>query len=91
MSQVSGQVTVTTAGTAVQGPNIKGFKFLVKALPGNTGNIYVGNDGNNDVDVNTGFHLSAGDLIYIEVSNLSHLYFDASVNAQKVCWILAEA
>ncbi len=38
MSQVSGQVTVTTAGTAVQGPNIKGFKFLVKALSGNTGN-----------------------------------------------------
>lgn len=49
--KLSGQVTVTTAGTAVQetgAPN--GRYFLIRALAGNSGVVYVGNDGAGDFD-----------------------------------------
>ena len=87
----SGQITVTTAGTAVQGNNIvtrEPLGFLLKALSTNSGKIYVGNDGSDDVTSTNGFELSAGDPpIYVEASNLNELWFDASVNGCKVCWI----
>jgi len=41
----SGQITVTTAGTEVQGPDIKAQGFFIKGKTTNTGLGYVGNDG----------------------------------------------
>lgn len=87
---LSGQITVTTAGTEVQGGNVPlPNGVFIKALAANTGKIYVGNDGAGAISSSTGFELSAGELIIILVDNLNKLWFDASVNAQKVCWIKA--
>ena len=84
----SGQITVTTAGTAVQGtstPNYTGF--FIRALSGNTGNVYIGNDGAGDVTSANGYELAPGDQIYIEVPNLSDLWFDAATNGDKFSWL----
>jgi len=84
----SGQITVTTAGTAVQGtstPNYTGF--FIRALSGNTGNVYLGNDGAGDVTSANGYELAPGDQIYIEVPNLSDLWFDAATNGDKFSWL----
>lgn len=87
---ISGQITVTTAGTAVQGSAVDliGGVFI-RALEGNTGNVYVGNDGAGDVTSSNGFELGPGDIIYIPVQNLSDLWFDAATNGDKFCWIKA--
>lgn len=85
---ISGQITVTTAGTAVQGSDIDCFGVFIKALPTNTGVIYLGNV-NGDITTSNGFPLSAGEVIYLEITNLSHLWFDASVNSQKIAWLLS--
>ncbi len=86
--ECSGQITVTTAGTEVAGPNVSGSCFEIKALPSNAGIMYVGNDGSNAVSSSTGFALSAGEVVILEnITNLSQIYFDASVNGEKVCWI----
>jgi len=88
--EISGQITVVTAGVAVQGPAIDGPNFLFKAHPDNTGKIWVGNV-NGTVTVNNGYPLEVGDSpLIMEVSGLEHLWFNASANNQKVCWIKIE-
>ncbi|GAG99225.1 unnamed protein product [marine sediment metagenome] len=95
MAATSGQVTVTTAGTAVQGPDIDVVnQVTLGGLSGNTGLTYAGNDGAGDVTNANGFEFDAGGLIRIEVSNkvvtnLSQLWFDCATNGDKVCWILS--
>jgi hypothetical protein len=87
---VSGQITVTTAGTAVQGGNVElSNGVYVKALAGNTGVVYVGNDGAGDVAAGNGFQLSAGEVVPVQVSNLNQLWFDAATNGDKFCWLKA--
>lgn len=87
---MSGVITVTTAGTAVQGTSVAGEGFFIRALKANTGIIYVGNDGNGDVASTNGYELSAGDQIYVDAPNLALLWFDASVNGEKACWLKAK-
>lgn len=88
MAARSGQITVTTAGTAVQGTaTAKYYGFYIRALSTNTGKVYVGNDGANDVTSSNGYELSAGDDIYIECQNLNELCFDSATNGDKFCWI----
>ena len=83
----SGQITVTTAGTAVQGTDVVGGAFLLKAHADNTGIIYVGNV-SGDVASTNGYPLEANeDGIEVIVGNLSALWFDSSVNGEKCCWI----
>jgi hypothetical protein len=85
----SGQITVTTAGTAVKGPNVVNASgFYIKALSGNTGKVYVGNV-NGDIDSGNSFELAAGDLIIGQVVNLNELWFDAATSADKFCWLKA--
>jgi hypothetical protein len=84
---MAGQITITTAGTAVVGTDVPGYGFFIRALEGNTGLVYVGNDGAGDVTASNGFELGTGDSIYIEVPNLNYLYFDAATNGDKVCWV----
>lgn len=88
---VSGQITVTTAGTAVQGTDVTlNNGVWLAALGGNTGNCYVGNDGANDVTATNGFELVKGvTFIHVTVRNLNELWFDAATNGDKVCWIAA--
>jgi hypothetical protein len=87
---MSGVITVTTAGTAVNGTdaNLPNGVYI-KAAIANTGNMYVGNDGAGDVASTNGFELDAGDVILVQVRNLKDLWFDSSVNGEKVCWIKA--
>lgn len=85
----SGQITVTTGGTAVQGPATpQGSQFAIKAHPDNTDTVWVGNNGSNDVAAANGFPLDAGEGIVVDVSSLRSLYFDADVDGEKFCWFL---
>lgn len=88
MGASSGQKNVAVPGTAealgngpVNGP------LVIKALDTNTSVVVVGNDGGNDVDVNTGFHLSAGESIEFRwVGDLGRIWLDAAVAGEGVCW-----
>lgn len=83
---LSGQITVTTAGTEVQGPTTPGQgTYAIKAHPDNTDTVWVGNDGNGAVSSSNGFPLDAGEG-YIFSGLLSDLWFDADVNGHKFCW-----
>ncbi len=85
----SGQITVTTAGTAVQGPATpQGRLFALRAHPDNTNDVWVGNDGADDVTASNGFPLSATADLLVEVSSLRGLWFDADTNGEKVCWFM---
>ncbi len=87
---ISGQKTVTTAGTAVQlgTQSIQG-PLLVKALDTNTGVVAVGNDGAGDVTVSNGLRLLKGESIEIEwIGSLDTLWLDSAVNGEGVSWIM---
>lgn len=90
MPQLSGQITITTAGTAVQGPHVEGHYFAVKAYPANVGTVWVGNNGSNDVDSNNGFPLDPGEGVEVFARTLAALYFDAANSSDKVCWVRVE-
>jgi hypothetical protein len=89
---LSGQKTVTTAGTAVAlGDQLINGSLLVKALNGNTGIIAVGNDGAGDVTVSNGLVLEKNaSILFNFVGNLSSLIVDSSVNGEGVSWIKLE-
>lgn len=82
---ISGQVSVVTPGTAVQGPEEAGT-FLIVALQGNSGNIFLGNDGAGDVDSTNGLTLAAGDSVPF-VGALSTLWVDCEAgNTDGYAW-----
>jgi hypothetical protein len=82
----SGQITVTTATTEVQGPDSGPGTYLLKAKPTNTGVVYVGNDGAGAVASTTGYPLSASESLVVVVGSLNELWFDATVNGSVCCW-----
>lgn len=87
---ISGQITVTTAGTAVNGSDVDTPNgVFIRALAANAGVVYVGNDGAGDVSSSNGYQLSAGDQIIVMVGNLKDLWFDSASNGDKICWLLA--
>lgn len=87
---ISGQITVTTAGTEVQGGNVAlDNGVYIRALTGNTGVVYVGNDGAGAVTSSNGYQLDKGEMILIQVANLNALWFDAATNGDKFCWLRA--
>lgn len=78
----NGKKLVTTAGTRVQLAATKTVKSVsVKALASNTGLIYIGDTA---VAAGNGFQLSAGDEQSYEISDLSTLWLDSSVNGEGV-------
>ena len=87
----SGQITVTTAGTAVRGPDQIGQEFLITPHPGNTGAyIWLGNDDAASPDVSSanGFPaLAGGPVVHVQVNNLRELWFDVQTSGDKVCWL----
>lgn len=89
MSAISGQKTVAASGTAVAlgTAHIYG-PLMVKALAGNAGAVYLGNDGTPDVASGTGLELAAGEVVVFEwVSNLGSLFLDAANNDDGVSWL----
>ena len=89
MAALSGQTTVTTAGTEVAlGSGRINGPLMVKALSANTGKMYVGNAGDGTVASTTGMELSAGDAVVFDyVGDLGTLMVDSSVNGEKVAWL----
>lgn len=77
----SGQATVTTAGTQVQLASNGCKSVTVKAKTTNTGNIFVGDL---SVDSSTGFILSAGESLSLDISNTDKLWIDSSIDAQGI-------
>lgn len=92
MAALSGVITVTTAGTAVQVAAAVGHyqKVAVKAHPNNTDTVWIGNDGAGDVAATNGFPLDPGEGIVLD-GGLSNWWFDADVNGEKICWVAIEA
>jgi len=93
MPALSGQKTVTTAGTAVAlgTADILG-PLMVKALDTNTGVIALGNDGAGDVTVSNGLRLEAGDVVTFEyVGNLASLILDSAVDGEGAAWLILNA
>jgi len=56
----------------------------VKAMSTNTGLVYLGIS---TVSSTTGFELSAGEQIFIPVSNLNGVYLDVAVTAEGITYI----
>lgn len=89
--QRSGQVTVTTAGTAVQGDDESGWLWSLAAHPDNTDIVWVG-EVSDDVSSANGYPLKAGSApVIVSIGNLSDLWFDADVSGEKVCWLKLDA
>lgn len=84
---LSGKKTVTTAGTAVRLTSQPGEIFLVKALIANTGKIYLGNDGSDDVSSANGYELNAGEYVTLFTKNLDQYWIDSDVNGEGVSWL----
>ena len=93
MPALSGQKTVTTAGTAIAlGSQIINGPIMVKALSSNAGAIAIGNDGANDVTTSNGLLLAADDIIIFDfVGNLASIYIDSENNGEGVSWISLNA
>ncbi len=86
---LSGQTTVTTAGTAVllASSQLVNGPLMVKALDTNTGAVAVGNDGANDVTVSNGLRLLKGEAVIFDfVGNIASLWLDSAVNGEGVSW-----
>lgn len=85
---ISGQKTVTTAGTAVAlgSQQINGL-VQIKALDTNTGVVAVGNDGADDVTVSNGYRLSANNFVIMEIGDLAQVILDSAVNGEGVSWL----
>ena len=89
MPAISGQTTVTTAGTAIAlGSQPINGPLIVKALTSNTGNISIGNDGSNDVTITNGVLLAAGEEVVFEfIGHLASLFIDAETDGDGVAWL----
>ena len=91
MGALSGQKTVTTAGTevALAASSRVQCAVAIKALTTNTGLVYVGNDGAGAVSSSTGFPLAAGDVTIMEyVDDLANIMVDSAVNGEGVAYLV---
>lgn len=86
---LSGQKTVTTAGTAVNfASQVINGPVMIKALSTNTGIVALGNDGANDVTIANGIILSKSEAVIFQfVGNLASLWLDSYVSGEGVSWI----
>ena len=91
MGALSGQKTVTTAGTevALAASSRVQCAVAIKALTTNTGLVYVGNAGDDTVSSSTGFPLAAGDVTIMEyVDDLDNIWVDSAVNGEGVAFLI---
>jgi len=94
---LSGQTTVTTAGTSVAlgagtTPAPTASTVVITAMPTNTGTIYVGNAGDDTVSAANGSPLAPGERVVIELtfSKLSDIRVNAATSGDKAAWLIAE-
>jgi hypothetical protein len=90
MAAISGQTTVTTAGTAVPlGSQVINAPLMVKALDSNVNIVAIGNDGAGDVTVSNGLRLEAGDVVVFDfVGDLASIFLDAAADGEGVAWLI---
>ncbi len=90
MPALSGQKTVTTAGTAVAlGTIAINAPIMIKALDTNTELVALGSDGAGDVTVSNGLLLAAGKSVVLEfIGHLGGLWLDSAVNGEGVSWLV---
>ncbi len=88
MAERSGQTVVANAGTEVALGTGEVFgPLMVKALPGNTGIMYIGNQAG-AVTSTSGMPLSAGEVIIFDwVDSLAQILVDGTVNGEGVAWL----
>ena len=89
MPAISGQKTVTAAGTAeVLGSQLINGPLMIKALEANTNPVAVGNDGTNDVTLSNGLQLAAGDVIVFDfIGNLASVWVDVTTDGEGIAWL----
>ena len=89
MSPISGQKTITTAGTAeALGSQVINGPLMIKALLANTNHAYVGSDGSGDVTSANGLELDAGDAVVFEfVADLANIMVDVDTDGEGVAWL----
>lgn len=91
--KLSGQITVVSAGTAVQGPSSpSGLKFVIKGHPDNAGNVAFGNDGSDDITMDNGMVLAPGEKVEATFfggydNALNAMWFNADTGSDVVCWL----
>jgi hypothetical protein len=82
---LTGVVTVSTAGTQIQGSANGPGTYAISPDPANAGAYgYVGDD---SVGSSTGYKMANGDVLIITVGNLSNLWFDVTTSGDKFTWI----
>lgn len=85
---ISGQVTVTSAGTPVAlGDQIINGPISVKALTDNEGLVGIGLNVNGTLTSSTWFPLAAGEERIMIVGNLANVLVDAVSNNDGVAWL----
>jgi hypothetical protein len=82
---LSRQKTITSAGVSytladvvINGP------VSIKALPTNTGVVYLGDDGTGVVSSGTGYPLSASGEVTLDVGNLSKISVTSTASGDKI-------
>lgn len=90
-SFTTGRITVTVAGTPVQGAANEippGVSVTIKALSANTGTVTLGNSSTNSLaSGTTSFRLLANQSVDLEVINLDRVWCDATVSGEGVEFI----
>jgi hypothetical protein len=87
---VSGQKDVTAAGTAERLLTAGTFtkRVHIKAKSGNTGDVYIGQDGADDVTSSNGLILSQGEGITLNVNDaVAKIWIDAGTNGDGVSYL----
>tara|TARA_Y100000310_G_scaffold328928_1_gene397899 strand:+ start:12393 stop:12692 length:300 start_codon:yes stop_codon:yes gene_type:complete len=87
---IHGQKTISAAGTAERlvsdvAPDKNCYiEITIKALTGNTNNVYVGDS---DVSSSNGYVLDAAEQVTLKVKDLSTIYLDVDTNDEGVSFI----
>jgi hypothetical protein len=83
-----GRLAVATAGTelALTASNYpKASGVYIKAMPANTGLVYVGGD---TVTSSTGYPLSAGETLFLPIAQTTTIFVDSAVNGEGVAYFV---
>lgn len=87
-----GRTTVTSAGGGTQLPNVKveaGSEALIRAIPGNTGAVYIANSLSNAASVNNRTTLRPGDSLEgLNCANLNIFYLNVDTANDGIEYIV---
>ncbi len=84
---------VPSAGTAIQLPIVLipyDKKVVIRALPANTGTIYVGNSKSDAEDTTKSFPLGNDDSVKYKIRELSQLWVNSTVNNEGIIWTVEQ-